>query len=95
MYRFLSDCMGQPALIADGSFSTKLPADVDEDVFDPRASFLPIPAFKDGKLGWCKSEFKYFELKCRYVLIFSPFRYVPLLGFCSDLCYPPIGLLNL
>ena len=29
--RFISDCMGHPPLIADNSFTTKLPADVDEE----------------------------------------------------------------
>ena len=81
--RFVSDCMGQPPTIAEGAYTTRLPADVDEDAFDPRSMLLPIPGVlaavveADGSTSqpeddaWHENGFKYFELKCRCVLFES------------------------
>ncbi|KAH9911636.1 Sec63 Brl domain-containing protein [Fomitopsis serialis] len=37
---FVSDCMGHPSLMPDKSFTTRLPADVDEDAFGPSSTKL-------------------------------------------------------
>ncbi|KAI0299381.1 hypothetical protein B0F90DRAFT_614096 [Multifurca ochricompacta] len=40
---FVSDAMGQAPSIQDGTFTTKLPADVDEEQFGPSSTSLPLP----------------------------------------------------
>ncbi|KAH9829595.1 fungal-specific transcription factor domain-containing protein [Rhodofomes roseus] len=59
---FVSDCMGHPPLIPDNSFTTHLPADVDEDAFGPSSLVLPGPS--EGNDGADQSS-AYFSLKCR------------------------------
>ncbi|KZT63433.1 hypothetical protein DAEQUDRAFT_700148 [Daedalea quercina L-15889] len=59
---FVSDCMGHPPLIPDNSFTTHLPADVDEDMFGPSSTVLPGPS--EGADGADRSS-AYFALKCR------------------------------
>ncbi|KAI0711983.1 fungal-specific transcription factor domain-containing protein [Fomitopsis betulina] len=59
---FVSDCMGHPPLIPDNSFTTHLPADVDEDAFSPSSTVLPAPC--ENVDGPDKSS-AYFTLKCR------------------------------
>lgn len=53
--------MGQPPLISEGSFTTKLPADVDEEKFNPSSTTVPAPPAEDGE-----SVPTYLVLKCRY-----------------------------
>ncbi|KAL6307008.1 fungal-specific transcription factor domain-containing protein [Sparassis latifolia] len=45
---FISDCLGHPPLIPDNSFTTRLPADVDEDQFTPSSTTLPILSNAEG-----------------------------------------------
>lgn len=60
-YRFVSDCMGHPPLIADNSFTTRMPAEVDEEHFNPSSMSLPVlPAGESLEKGT-----QYFVLKCR------------------------------
>jgi hypothetical protein len=79
---FVSDCMGQPPNIADNSYTTRMPADVDESAFDPRSVLLPLPGIQvalvesdtpssvqSSEEGWHENGFKYFELKCRCVFL--------------------------
>ncbi|KAH9925108.1 uncharacterized protein B0H18DRAFT_877465 [Fomitopsis serialis] len=59
---FVSDCMGHPPLIPDNSFTTRLPADVDEDAFGPSSTILPgVSETGDG----ADKGSAYFVLKCR------------------------------
>lgn len=59
--RFISDCMGHPPLIPDNSFTTRLPANVDEDQFTPSSTTLPAaPGEEESEKGTA-----YFVLKCR------------------------------
>lgn len=53
--------MGHPPLIADNSFTTKLPADVDEEVFNPSSAAIPTSA--NGEES--ENDSMYFVLKCR------------------------------
>lgn len=62
----MSDCMGHPPLIPDNSHTTRLPSDVDEELFTPSSTSLPECA--EGE----KSSV-YFGMKCRCV---SPFLHV-------------------
>lgn len=62
--RFISDGMGHPTLIADNTFSTKLPADVDEEKFSPSSTSLPLTGPSDEE---CENSSAYMVLKCRYV----------------------------
>lgn len=67
--RFVSDVMNQPPLIADNSFSTKLPvANVDEKVFGPMSIRIPptTAGGEDGS-GYCKDGMRYFEIRSRSV----------------------------
>ncbi|KAI0942812.1 hypothetical protein AcV7_002119 [Taiwanofungus camphoratus] len=58
---FISDCMGHPPLIPDNSFTTRLPANVDEDQFTPSSTTLPAaPGEEESEKGTA-----YFVLKCR------------------------------
>ena len=56
--------MGHPPLIPDNSFTTRLPAEVDEDAFRPSSTVLPAPS--ENVDGPNKSS-AYFVLKCRCV----------------------------
>ncbi|KDQ07746.1 hypothetical protein BOTBODRAFT_119559, partial [Botryobasidium botryosum FD-172 SS1] len=54
---FISDLLGQDPTIHDASHTTRLPADVDEDNFNPSSSVLPPPREY--------SNFAYFAQKCK------------------------------
>ncbi|EMD31709.1 hypothetical protein CERSUDRAFT_69197 [Gelatoporia subvermispora B] len=58
---FVSDCMGHPPLIADNSFTTRLPAEVDEEQFSPSSMTLPASTGGEGS----EKGTAYFVLKCR------------------------------
>ncbi|PCH37472.1 hypothetical protein WOLCODRAFT_84246 [Wolfiporia cocos MD-104 SS10] len=58
---FVSDCMGHPPLIPDNSFTTRLPAEVDEEQFNPSSTTLPTPPSDQG----IEKGTVYFALKCR------------------------------
>ncbi|KAK7683807.1 hypothetical protein QCA50_013183 [Cerrena zonata] len=58
---FVSDCMGHPTLIADHTFNTKLPAEVDEETFSPSSTSLPVPTSDEH----CENTSAYMVLKCR------------------------------
>lgn len=62
--RHISDFLGHPALIADNSFTTRLPTGVDEAAFGPSSSAVPEPSEDDHAAG-------YFAVKIRCVLILS------------------------
>ena len=64
-FSFVSDCMGHSPLIADNSFTTKLPADVDEEAFNPSSATITAPM--NGEES--DKDSMYFILKCRYVLL--------------------------
>ena len=57
--RFVSDAMGQAPLIQDDVATCNLPADVDEELFNPSSTHLPPPPEGNAK------NFSYFALKCR------------------------------
>ena len=59
---FVSDCMGHPPLIPDNSFTTHLPADVDEEAFGPSSTILPAPT---ENVDAPDKSSAYFVLKCR------------------------------
>ncbi|KIO11415.1 hypothetical protein M404DRAFT_128017, partial [Pisolithus tinctorius Marx 270] len=64
---FVSDYMGRSALISDTEHTTRLPMDVDEDVFTPACTSIPLPRSPLSLLEPNVSDFKYFGLKCRYI----------------------------
>ncbi|EIW79721.1 hypothetical protein CONPUDRAFT_58514 [Coniophora puteana RWD-64-598 SS2] len=64
---FISDYMGRAPLINDHECSTRLPMDVDEELFNPSCGALPLPRTSQSALEPNASDFKYFRLKCRYV----------------------------
>ncbi|KAI0342357.1 hypothetical protein BDW22DRAFT_186968 [Trametopsis cervina] len=45
----VSECMGQQPLIPESSFTTKIPADVDEDKFNPSTTTIPTLPTEDGE----------------------------------------------
>lgn len=61
---FVSDYMGRSALISDTEHTTRLPMDVDEDVFTPACTSIPLPRSPLSLLEPNVSDFKYFGLKC-------------------------------
>ncbi|KAF8843525.1 hypothetical protein BDN67DRAFT_166858 [Paxillus ammoniavirescens] len=62
---FVSDYMGRTPLISDMEHTTRLPMDVDEDVFTPACTSIPLPRSPLSPLEPNSSDFKYFGLKCR------------------------------
>ncbi|KZT04865.1 uncharacterized protein LAESUDRAFT_657038 [Laetiporus sulphureus 93-53] len=58
---FISDCMGHLPLIPDNSFTTRMPADVDEEQFTPSSLSLPTASTGEG----AEKGTAYFSLKCR------------------------------
>ena len=84
-FRFVSDCMGHPTLIADHTFNTKLPAEVDEEKFNPSSTSLPVPTSDEQ----CENSSAYMVLKCRYasVQVFVTELKLPPL-FLLTFCYP-------
>ena len=60
MFRLVSDCMGQQPLISENSFTTKIPADVDEDKFSPLSTSVPVVLTESGE-----TVPTYLGLKCR------------------------------
>ncbi|KAG9310210.1 hypothetical protein JVU11DRAFT_9853 [Chiua virens] len=62
---FISDYMGRSPLISDAEHTTRLPMDVDEDVFTPACTSIPLPRNPLSLLEPNSSDFKYFGLKCR------------------------------
>ena len=67
--RFISDYMGRSPLISDAEHTTRLPMDVDEDVFTPACTTVPLPRSPLSLSEPNSSDFKYFGLKCRYVYL--------------------------
>lgn len=65
--RFISDYMGRSPLITDTEHMTHLRMDVDEDVFTPACTTIPLPRSPLSLSEPNSSDFKYFGLKCRYV----------------------------
>lgn len=61
---FVSDYMGRSALISDTEHTTRLPMDVDEEVFTPACTSIPLPRSPLSLLEPNVSDFKYFGLKC-------------------------------
>lgn len=61
---FVSDYMGRSALILDTEHTTRLPMDVDEEVFTPACTSIPLPRSPLSLLEPNVSDFKYFGLKC-------------------------------
>ena len=66
--RFISDAMGQAPSIQDGTFTTKLPADVDEEQFGPSSTSLPLPLPRRAGGDPTEVGFAYFIQKCRFVV---------------------------
>ncbi|KIK93010.1 hypothetical protein PAXRUDRAFT_543239 [Paxillus rubicundulus Ve08.2h10] len=62
---FVSDYMGRTPLISDMEHTTRLPMDVDEDVFTPASTSIPLPRSPLSSLEPNPTDFKYFGLKCR------------------------------
>ena len=67
--RFISDAMGQVPSIQDGTFTTKLPADVDEEQFGPSSTSLPLPLPRRAGGDPTEVGFAYFIQKCRFVTV--------------------------
>lgn len=63
--------MGQAPSIQDGTFTTKLPADVDEEQFGPSSTSLPLPLPRRAGGDPTEVGFAYFIQKCRFVLVLS------------------------
>jgi hypothetical protein len=72
---FISDAMGQGPLIQDGTFTTRLPADVDEEQFGPSSTSLPLPIPRRAGGDPTEVGFAYFIQKCRFV----PVSLIPIL----------------
>ncbi len=66
--RFISDAMGQVPSIQDGTYTTKLPADVDEEQFCPSSTSLPLPLPRRAGGDPTEVGFAYFIQKCRFVV---------------------------
>ncbi|KAI0301299.1 fungal-specific transcription factor domain-containing protein [Russula brevipes] len=65
---FISDAMGQAPSIQDSTFTTKLPADVDEEQFAPSSTSLPLPLPRRAGGDPTEVGFAYFIQKCRSVV---------------------------
>ena len=65
--RFISDAMGQVPSIQDGTYTTKLPTDVDEEQFGPSSTSLPLPLPRRAGGDPTEVGFAYFIQKCRFV----------------------------
>ena len=59
--------MGQVPSIQDGTYTTKLPADVDEEQFGPSSTSLPLPLPRRAGGDPTEVGFAYFIQKCRFV----------------------------
>jgi hypothetical protein len=59
--------MGQAPSIQDGTYTTKLPADVDEEQFSPSSTSLPLPLPRRAGGDPTEVGFAYFIQKCRFV----------------------------
>jgi hypothetical protein len=59
--------MGQVPSIQDGTYTTKLPADVDEEQFSPSSTSLPLPLPRRAGGDPTEVGFAYFIQKCRFV----------------------------
>ena len=66
--RFISDAMGQAPSIQDGAYTTKLPADVDEEQFGPSSTSPPLPLPRRAGGDPTEVGFAYFIQKCRFVM---------------------------
>ncbi|KAA1471933.1 hypothetical protein DENSPDRAFT_777559 [Dentipellis sp. KUC8613] len=66
---FVADCMGQAPTIQDNSYTTKMPADVDEEQFCPSSTSLPVPVPRAAGGDPSEVGFAYFTQKCRYVVV--------------------------
>lgn len=62
---FVSDAVGQAPSIQDGTFTTKLPADVDEEQFGLSSTSLPLPLPRRAGGDPTEVGFAYFIQKCR------------------------------
>lgn len=67
---FVSDAIGQAPSIQDGTFTTKLPADVDEEQFGLSSTSLPLPLPRRAGGDPTEVGFAYFIQKCRFVLVY-------------------------
>ncbi|KAI0088272.1 hypothetical protein BDY19DRAFT_950037 [Irpex rosettiformis] len=56
----VSDCMGQQPLVVENSFTTKIPADVDEERFSPSSTSIPTVNGGSGETAQT-----YLGLRCR------------------------------
>ncbi len=71
LVRLVSDCMGQPPLIPKNSFTTRIPADVDEEKFSPSSTTVPTALTESGEVAQtylglrCKCVFRTSFLKIR------------------------------
>ena len=59
--------MGQVPSIQDGTYTTKLPADVDEEQFGPSSTSPPLPLPRRAGGDPTEVGFAYFIQKCRFV----------------------------
>ncbi|KAI0059970.1 hypothetical protein BV25DRAFT_1918095 [Artomyces pyxidatus] len=66
---FVSDCMGQAPTIQDNTYTTKMPADVDEEQFGPSSSSLPVPVPRRAGGDPTEVGFAYFTQKCRLAML--------------------------
>ena len=68
---FVSDAIGHAPSIQDGTFTTKLPADVDEEQFVLSSTSLPLPLPRRAGGDPTEVGFAYFIQKCRFVIVLS------------------------
>ncbi|THH18885.1 hypothetical protein EW146_g2173 [Bondarzewia mesenterica] len=62
---FVADCTGHSPLIQDNTYTTKMPADVDEEQFTPASISLPVPVPRGAGGDPSEVGFGYFIQKCR------------------------------
>ncbi|KZV62477.1 hypothetical protein PENSPDRAFT_658069 [Peniophora sp. CONT] len=62
---FIADCMGQLPIIQDNTYTTRIPADVDEGQFNPSSTSLPVPVPRGSGPDSSETGFAFFALKCK------------------------------
>ena len=57
--------MGQLPIIQDNTYTTRIPADVDEGQFNPTSTSLPVPVPRGSGPDSSETGFAFFALKCK------------------------------
>ncbi|KAF7978790.1 hypothetical protein HWV62_44848 [Athelia sp. TMB] len=59
---YISDCMGHPPFIADHTFTTRLPAEVDEATFESASASMPTPSEDNPGAGYFRVKIRLAQL---------------------------------